>query len=62
MERQLNTSCNFNTGYIICDIPDNTMEVVVKIKTMFGKHTLIEDRERRTVKYRQWEKDSQPLH
>ena len=37
MARQLNANCNFKTGYLICDIPDNTMEVVVKIKTMFGK-------------------------
>ena len=41
--------CNFNTGYLICDIPDNTVEVVVKIKTNFSKHTLVEDQERRTI-------------
>ena len=63
MARQLNTSCNFNTRYLIyliCDKPDNMMEVVVKIKTMFEKHTLVEDRERRTVKYRPQEKCNQP--
>ena len=61
MGRQLNASCNFNTGYLICDILNNTMEVVVKIKMTFGKHSLVEDRERRTVKYRLWEKCTQPL-
>ena len=54
MTRQFNASCNFNTRYLICDIPDNTMELVGKIKTMFGKHILAEDRERRFVKYRPW--------
>ena len=60
MARQLNATCNFNMGYLICDIPDNTIEVVVKIKTMFGKHTLVKDRERRMVKYRLWQKCNQP--
>ena len=50
----LNASCNFNTGYLICDIPDNTVQIVVKIKTTFGKHMLVEDRDRRMVKYRPW--------
>ena len=58
--RQLKATYNFNTGYLVCDIPDNTVEIVVKIKTTFGKHTLVEDRERRTVKYRPWGRCNQP--
>ena len=54
MAHQLNASCNFNLGYLICDIPDNTMQMVVKIKMTFGKHTLVEDQEQRMVKYRPW--------
>ena len=56
MARQLNATCNFSTRYLICDIPNNTIEEVVKIKIPFGKHTLVEDWERRTVKYRSWGK------
>ena len=37
----------------------NIMEVVVKIKTIYGNHTLREDWESRTVKYRQWERCTQ---
>ena len=55
MARQLNTSCNFNTRHLICNIPDNMMEVVVKIKTM----SLVEDQEKRSVKYRPWGKYNQ---
>ena len=47
--------------YLIYDILDNRMEVAVKIKMAFGKHTFVEDRERRTVKYRPWGKQSKPL-
>ena len=59
MARQLNASCNFKTSYLICDIPGNMMEVVVKMKMTFGKHTLVKDRERRTVMYRPWGKHRQ---
>ena len=57
---KLNATCNFNSGYLICDIPDNTLKVVVKIKTTFGKHTLVEVQEWRTVKYRPWGRWNQP--
>ena len=60
MARHLNATCNFTIGYLICDIPDNTLEIVVKIKTTFGKYMLVEDRERRTVKYRPWGRHNQP--
>ena len=32
MARQLNATCNFSAGYLIYNIPDETMEVGVKIK------------------------------
>ena len=60
MARQLKATCNVSSGYLICNIPNNTMEVVVKVKTTYGKHTLVENRERRMVKYRPWGKCSQP--
>ena len=60
MARLLNATYNLSTRYLICNIPDNTMEVVGKIKMTFGKHTMVEDWERRTVKYRPWGKCHQP--
>ena len=45
MAQQLNAMCNFNMGYLISDIPENTVVVMVKIKTTIGKHTLVEDQE-----------------
>ena len=47
-------------AYLICDILDNTVEIAFKIKTTFGKHTLVEDRERRMVKYMTWGRQDQP--
>ena len=56
MARHLNATCNFSTGYLICNVSDNAMEVVVKIKMTYGKHTLVEEWEGRMVKYRPWGK------
>ena len=41
------------------DIPRDAIQVVLKIKTKRGKHTLTEDHEKRREKYRLWEKCAQ---
>ena len=38
----LNLSCNFN-GYLVCQMPMNTVEVELKIKTTRGKYTFNKD-------------------
>ena len=43
----LNVSCDFN-GYLVCQIPKNTIEVELKIKTTRGKYTLNKDTYART--------------
>ena len=43
----------------MCDNPRDAIQVVLKIKTKWGKHTLTEVWERRTEKYRLWEKHTQ---
>ena len=55
MERTLNSWCSFTEGFFTCDIPIDAIELVLKIKTKLGKHTLKADREKRTVKYQSWE-------
>ena len=56
MARYLNTNCDFDAGFLMNDIPRDTIQVVLKIRTKLGKHTLTEDCEKRTEKYRPWEK------
>ena len=53
MNKALNMSCDFN-GYLVCQIPDNTVEVELKIKTTRGKYTLIKDAYTRTKRYHPW--------
>ena len=46
MAGHLNTNCDFNSGFFVCDIPRDAIQVSLKIKTKWGKHTLTEDSER----------------
>ena len=56
MTRSLNSHCDFKEGFFTCDLPVDMVELVLKVKTRHGKHTLKEDWERRTEKYRPWER------
>ena len=56
MARHLNINSDFSIGYSVCDIPRDTIEVKIKIKTRWGKHTLTDDKERRIQKFRPWGK------
>ena len=50
MNKALNVSCDFN-GNLVCQIPDNTEEVELKIKTTQGKYTLSKDAYTKTEMY-----------
>ena len=47
MARSLNSRCDFKNGFFTCDLPEDAMLQVVKVKTKTGNHTLVED----TVKW-----------
>ena len=59
MARHLNTNCDFTSGFFVCDIPRDAIQVVLKIKMKWRECTLTEDWERRTEKYRPWEGHTQ---
>ena len=56
MARSLNSRCNFENGFFTCDLPEDAMLLVVKVKTKTGNHTLVEDTEKWTEKFRPWKK------
>ena len=51
----LNISWDFN-GYLVCQIPMNTVEVELKIKTTQGKYNLSKDTCMRTERYCPWDR------
>ena len=56
MARSLNSRCDFDNGFFTCDLPEDTLLLVVKVKTKTGNHTLVEDTEKWTEKFRPWKK------
>ena len=50
LNKTLNTTCDLD-GYLFCRMPDNALEVEVKIKARWGKYTLFQDTYTCTEKY-----------
>ena len=42
MTRSLNSRCDFYHGFFTCDLPEDAVLLVVKVKTKTGNHTLVE--------------------
>ena len=55
MPQQLEVSCDLN-GYLMCTMLKDVVEVEMKIKTKWGKYTLLRDFHTMTEKYRPWER------
>ena len=51
MARSLNSRCNFKNEFFTCDLPEDAI-LLVKVKTKTGNHTLVEDTEKQTEKFR----------
>ena len=56
MARSLNSRYDFENGFITCDLSEDTVLLVVKVKTKTGNHMLVEDTEKQTEKFRLWKK------
>ena len=56
MARSLNSRCDFENGFFTCDLPEDALLLVVKVKTKMGNHSLVEDTEKQTEKFRLWKK------
>ena len=51
----LNTTCDLD-GYLFCMMPVGALKVEVKVKTTWGKFSMVQDIHSRTEKYCAWEK------
>ena len=56
MARSLNSQCNFKNGFFTCDLPEDAVLLILKVKTKMGNHTLVEDTEKWTEKFCPWKK------
>ena len=53
--KSLNAACNLD-GYLFCKMSAVALEVEVKVKTTWGKFSMVQDIHTRTEKYCAWEK------
>ena len=58
MARSLNSQCDFENGFFTCDLPEDTVLLVLKVKMKTGNHMLVEDTEKQTEKFNPWKKPS----
>ena len=58
MARSLNSRCNFENGFFLCDLPEDAVLLILKVKTKTGNHMLVEDTEKQTEKFHPWKKPS----
>ena len=56
MARTLNSGCNFKNEFFTCDLPEDAVLLVVKVKTKTGNVTLVQDTEKQTEKFSPWKK------
>ena len=56
MARSVNSRCDFKNGFFTCDLPEDAVLLIVKVKTKTSNHNLVEDMEKQTGKFRLWRK------
>ena len=61
MAKEMNVSCNFIEHQLTCVLPENTMDVLLKMRMKSGEHTFREDVYTRTLKYRRWNNELRPF-
>ena len=55
LNKSLYATCDLD-GYLFCKMPAEALEVKVKVKTKWGKFSMLQDIHTRTEKYHAWEK------
>ena len=62
MAKEMSVTCDFIEHNLTCVLPENTMDVFLKVRTRSGEHTFREDIYTRTLKYRRWNNELRPFH
>ena len=61
MAKEMSVSCDFLEHNLTCVLPENTMDILLKVRTKSGEHTFREDVYTRTLKYRRWNNELRPF-
>ena len=61
MAKEMSVTCDFIQHNLQCILPENTMDILLKVCTRSGEHTFREDVYTRTLKYRKWNNELRPF-
>ena len=62
MAKEMSVTCDFIQHNLPCVLPENTMDILLKVHTRLGEHMFREDVYTRTLKYRKWNNVLRPFH
>ena len=62
MAKEMSVTCDFIQHNLQCVLPENMMDILLKVCTRSGEHTFSEDIYTRTLKYRKWKNELRPFH
>ena len=54
MAKEMSVTCDFIQHNLHCVLPENTMNILLKVHTRLGEHMFREDIYTSTLKYRKW--------
>ena len=57
----MNVTCNFIEKQLLCKLPEQMMDVLLRIRTKTGEHTFQEDVYMHTLKYCRWNNQLRPF-
>ena len=61
MAKEMNITCDFIEKQLVCELPEQMMDVLLKIRTKTGEHTFREDVYTHTLKYCRWNNQLKPF-
>ena len=61
MAKEMNITCDFIQHNLHCMLPENTMDILLKVCTRSGEHMFREEVYTRTLKYRKWNNELRPF-
>ena len=57
----MNMTCNFLAKWVVCELPEQTMDVLLKVRMKTGEHTFREDVYIHTLEYHRWNNELKPF-
>ena len=61
MAEKMDVSCDFIEKQLVCMLPNQTMDVLLKVQTKTEEHTFKKDVHMHSLKYRMWNNQLRPF-